>query len=221
MYLTTLYHYILEHLSQLHNLIQWELKLRWARTFYTPSWPLLGVLPAFFPSRRDDTTKAIKGPQSEGVYWPPSSAKIKNVWNVTSTPIIWPYGTLCSETRNYFTNCYIKFKYTVWILNCYSQSNTEWQCGFANVRLHLTDLKGLSSHTMPCHWQICTFTTCHRQCFQHIPTHGTRCLPSHQHPLQTRWDLITCILIDGYQCFRATLCFHSSTALKMVATNYS
>ena len=64
----------------------------------------------------------------------------------------------------------------------------------------------LSSHTVPCHWQLRAFTTCHRRCFQHIPTHGTRFLPSHQHPLQARWDLITCILVDGYQCFRVTLC---------------
>jgi hypothetical protein len=106
-------------------------------------------------------------------------------------------------------------------LNCYSQFNTGWECGFANFRLHMMDMKGLSSHTVSCHWQLCTFTTCQRQCFQHIPTHATRCLPTHQHTLQTIWDLITCILIYGYQCFRATTCFHSSFALKMVATNSS
>jgi len=85
----------------------------------------------------------------------------------------------------------------------------------------MTGMKGISSHTMPRHWQLGTFTTCHRQCFQHIPTHASRCLPTHQHTLQTRWDRKTCILIDGYQCFRAILCFHSSSALKMVATNSS
>jgi hypothetical protein len=106
-------------------------------------------------------------------------------------------------------------------LNCYSQFNTGWECGFENVRLHMTDMKGLSSHTVSCHWQLRTFTACKKQCFQHIPTHATRCLPTHQHTLQTRWDLITCILIDGYQFFRATICFHFSFALKMVATNSS
>ena len=106
-------------------------------------------------------------------------------------------------------------------LNFYSQFINGWECGFANVRLHLMGMKGLSSHTKSCHWQLRTFTTCRRQCFQHIPTHGTRCLPTHQHILQTRWDLIRCILIDGYQRFRATISFHSSFALKMEAKNSS
>lgn len=107
-----------------------------------------GVYPAFYPSRRDDTTQAIKGPQSEGVYWPPSNAKINNVWNVTSTPTICLCGTLCLETRKTFTNRHIQFQCTVWILNCYSQSNTGWECGFANVRLNMMDMKGISSHKM-------------------------------------------------------------------------
>lgn len=54
------------------------------RQILTTSW----VHPAFYPSRRDETMQAIKGPQSEGVYWPSSNAKIKNVWNVTSIPTI-------------------------------------------------------------------------------------------------------------------------------------
>jgi len=85
----------------------------------------------------------------------------------------------------------------------------------------MTDTKKLSSHRMSCHWQLRTFTTCQRQCFQHIPTHATRCLRTHQHTLQTRWDLITCIIIDGYQFFRANICCHSSFALKMLVTNSS
>jgi hypothetical protein len=96
-----------------------------------------------------------------------------------------PWHTVFGDKEN-FTNRHIKFKYTVWILNCYSQSNTGRECGFSTVRLNLTDMKGLTSQTMPCHQQLCTFTTCHRQCFQHIPTHAPRCLPTHQHTLQKK-----------------------------------
>jgi hypothetical protein len=34
------------------------------------------------------------------------------------------------------------------------------------------------------------------------------------------WDVMPCSLVDGYQCFRGTCCFHSCT-LKMEVLGYS